>query len=73
MKLRKVNYKEFSNNPSKNYWELSGLNVDNQALIVGKNATGKTRIVNLIKSLAQVIRNPAHNIKNGGFEHYLTP
>lgn len=68
MKLKKVNYKEFSNNPSQNYWELSGLNLDDQTLIVGKNATGKTRVVNLIKSLAQVIINPAHNIKNGEWD-----
>lgn len=68
MKLRKVNYKEFSNNPNQNYWELSGLNLDKQALIAGKNATGKTRVVNLIKSLAQVIINPAHNIKNGEWD-----
>ena len=65
MKLRKVNYKEFSNNPKQNYWELLGLSLGNQSLIVGKNATGKTRVVNLIISLAQLIRNPASSLKNG--------
>lgn len=68
MKLKKVNYKEFSNNPDHNYWELSGLSLGNQTLIVGKNATGKTRAVNLIMSLAQIMRNPAHNFKNGEWD-----
>lgn len=68
MKLKKVSYKEFSNNPDKNYWELSGLDLGNQTLIVGKNATGKTRVVNLIVGLSKVIQNPASNIKNGEWD-----
>jgi predicted ATPase len=69
MILKKVNYKEFSpEDPKNNYWELGGLVLGTTNLIVGKNASGKTRTVNLIRSFASIIFDSTRIIQEGYFE-----
>lgn len=49
----------FSENASKegiNPWDLEKLNLGEKNLIVGRNATGKTRIINVIYNLARFIQ-----------------
>ncbi len=53
-KLTSIKYKEHTND-SKNPWALDNLNLSNINLIVGKNATGKTRTVRVVWNLAYVI------------------
>lgn len=48
MRLKSLSYKE-------NLWELEKLSFGLNTLIVGKNATGKSRIVNVIHNLTRVI------------------
>lgn len=73
MKLKKVHYKEFPNDLTKNYWELSDLVLADINLVVGKNATGKTRTINLILNLAREIIGQI-GLKNGEWEtEFLTP
>lgn len=79
MKLYKLNYRENSDNPKANFWEIKDLILGNLNLIVGKNATGKSRTVNLIASFAsliteKMISNGEWNIEfkmdNGSSFHY---
>jgi hypothetical protein len=51
MRLRSVKYTEFEDAPQK--WTLEGLSLVESNLIVGKNASGKTRALNVIYSLAR--------------------
>ncbi len=53
MILTKINYCEHKNQI--NYWEIKEVVLDKINLIVGKNATGKTRLLNLISGFARVI------------------
>lgn len=68
MKLEIVNYKENFNKPSANMWEVTGLELGQQNLIVGQNATGKTRIVNVITNLAIQIAEAPATLLNGEWE-----
>ncbi len=52
MIITKLNYKENVN--SDNYWELKDLRLSGTDVIVGLNATGKTRVHNLISNLASI-------------------
>lgn len=61
MKLYKLNYKENINSFDKNQWEIKDLIVWNMNLIVGKNATGKTRVLNVINHTAKMIRSTNKN------------
>jgi len=57
MKLKTLSFKEnlyFSK--EKNVWELEELQLGDKILLVGKNASGKTRIINIINNLAKIIR-----------------
>ena len=53
MKLQKISYVEFEGLPSE--WRLDDLVLGNINLIVGKNATGKSRTLGLINNLAKII------------------
>ena len=58
MRLSKLHYKEYFNTEDgieTNPWEIKNLNLSNFNLIVGKNTTGKTRTINVIKNLANYI------------------
>ena len=52
MIITKLNYRENVN--SDNYWELKDLQLSGTDVIVGLNATGKTRVHNLISNLASI-------------------
>lgn len=51
MRLISIDYSEFDNDSRR--WSLSGLSLEACNLLVGKNATGKSRAVNLINGMAQ--------------------
>ena len=53
MILTKLNYREFEGRDT--YWEIKKLNFGMLNLIVGLNATGKTRLVNIISNLAKML------------------
>lgn len=65
MKLKKYDYKE--NSPNKNPWELSGLELSSINLIVGRNATGKSRTINTISNLAKIISQRTHRPVDGNW------
>ena len=50
MRLRNVAYSEFEGSPQE--WKLEGLSLGARNLLVGKNASGKTRTLNIIHHLA---------------------
>ena len=51
MQLRSVKYAEFEGTPQE--WTLEGLSLAEANLIVGKNASGKSRTLNIIHALAR--------------------
>lgn len=51
MRLTNVKYKEFEDTPQE--WILDGLSLSESNLIVGKNASGKSRVLNIIRALAR--------------------
>lgn len=56
MKLKTLSYSEHTNTASENPWKVNGLSFsDNFNLLVGKNATGKTRVISLINNLAKIL------------------
>lgn len=56
MKLKSISYQDAPTNERKNSWVLDELVFNKKNLIVGRNATGKSRIVNLINNLARLVR-----------------
>ncbi len=50
MKLNKIRYLTEK-------WELEGVTFEKLNLVVGKNATGKSRLLNVIKGFAEMIKN----------------
>jgi energy-coupling factor transporter ATP-binding protein EcfA2 len=53
MNLVTLNYEQHEGEPKQ--WRLSGLCLGNVNLLVGKNATGKTRTLNVINGLAKLL------------------
>ena len=53
MKLKSFEYVEFGGTPRE--WSLSKLTLGSINLLVGKNATGKTRTLNVINELARML------------------
>lgn len=51
MRLQSVKYAEFGGTPQE--WTLEGLSLGARNLIVGKNASGKSRVLNVINALAR--------------------
>jgi len=51
MRLQSVEYAEFEGTPQE--WTLKGLSLGTRNLIVGKNASGKSRVLNVIHALAR--------------------
>jgi energy-coupling factor transporter ATP-binding protein EcfA2 len=64
MLLIRYSYQEFIDNPR--YWELEEINLKNINLLVGKNASGKTRILNVIHALAKSFLNTSNVPYNTG-------
>lgn len=58
MRLKSIAYIENPYNKERNPWELELLPLSEYNLIVGRNATGKTRIINLIHNLARLVQYP---------------
>jgi len=58
MRLKSLSFKENFHRNDTNPWELEKLSIGERTLIVGKNATGKTRITNVIHNIARLINNP---------------
>lgn len=52
MLLKRIDYTEFKGTPQE--WALEGLTLGHRNLLVGKNATGKSRTLNIIAGLAKV-------------------
>ena len=53
MILKKVNFFEYEGQP--NYWKIRNVGLGDINLIVGYNATGKTRLMNIISNLAKIL------------------
>ena len=53
MFLKSIKYTQFGGMPR--LWKLEGCTLGNVNLIVGKNATGKSRILNIINGLANLL------------------
>jgi len=53
MILSRINYFEHKNDP--NYWEIKDVVLTKQNVIVGLNATGKTRLTNIISNLGKIL------------------
>ncbi len=58
MRLKTLAYTQKPYKNGINPWELESLPLSEYNLIVGKNATGKTRIINVIHNLARLIQYP---------------
>lgn len=56
MYIYKLDYKEYPNNKTHNSWSVDDLCFRDFNLIVGQNATGKTRTIYLLKNLAAIIK-----------------
>jgi len=64
MILQKINYFEHENEP--NYWRVRDVNLSSINLIVGLNATGKTRLMNIISNLTKILTKKVKT--NGSWE-----
>lgn len=53
MILKKINYMQHKGDQK--YWKISNVNLERINLIIGFNATGKTRLMNIILNLAKII------------------
>jgi len=66
MLLKKIKYSEHLGEPRA--WELEELTLDKVNLFVGKNACGKSRILNVIFSIAKLLSQRLRSISSGTFE-----
>jgi energy-coupling factor transporter ATP-binding protein EcfA2 len=53
MRLKAIDYAEFQGTPRE--WSLSGMTLGSVNLVVGKNATGKSRALNVINGLGKLV------------------
>jgi energy-coupling factor transporter ATP-binding protein EcfA2 len=53
MQLKSITYSQYEGKPEE--WKVTDFSFDNINLIVGKNATGKSRTLNIIKSLGNLV------------------
>ena len=68
MRLKSIKYTEFEELPKE--WALDNFSLEAINLVVGKNATGKTRSLNLISNLAQILsgRKKPSELITGNFD-----
>ncbi len=67
LRLKSVKYEERVGHPKE--WTLDGLTLGQINLIVGTNATGKTRVLNIIGNLARMfVPEPRYITANGGYD-----
>ena len=64
IRLNSLSYAEYPGQPRE--WTLEGLTLSQVNLIVGRNATGKTRTINIIGSLARLITGQQKEIFESG-------
>ncbi|MES3092739.1 AAA family ATPase [Sphingomonas aerolata] len=65
--MRSYRYSEFPNSPQA--WAVNSLTLDGVNLVVGPNASGKTRLINTIAALGTMIaRTPVLQWKSGNWE-----
>jgi hypothetical protein len=65
--LKSLTYLERKGQPKE--WTLEGLNLGPINLLVGRNATGKTRVMNVILNLARIFfSEPKIRLENSGYE-----
>jgi energy-coupling factor transporter ATP-binding protein EcfA2 len=67
MTLKKVSYSEYQGEPRE--WSLEPLDFGPANLVVGRNATGKSRLINIITSLMHVLsgKRTVDRLTNGAF------
>jgi energy-coupling factor transporter ATP-binding protein EcfA2 len=53
MRLKSITYSQFEGRP--NEWDLEEFSLGNINLLVGKNATGKTRTLNIVRGLGNLV------------------
>ncbi len=63
MILSRIEY--YENREREDYWQIKDVNLDRLNLVIGLNATGKTRLLNVISSLAQILSKRI--IRNGNW------
>lgn len=63
MILTKIDF--YENKENGNYWEIKDVNLDMFNLIIGLNATGKTRLVNAIARFARTLTGKKSHLKDG--------
>ncbi|MFA5834300.1 MAG: ATP-binding protein [Bacteroidota bacterium] len=71
MILQNFAYSEFNKTDPK-YWELEDFKLNTINLIVGNNASGKTRTLNVIKSLTNVLLNSRIPYKTGTYKTHFS-
>ncbi|XOU95078.1 MAG: AAA family ATPase [Candidatus Kerfeldbacteria bacterium] len=64
MILKSIKYSQFENTPKA--WHVKKFNVGKKNLLVGKNASGKTRILNIINAFAALVSGDQKLIYNSG-------
>lgn len=71
MRLKSLTYSEFQDSPQA--WSISDLTFEPVNLVVGKNATGKTRTLNVINGLGQLLsgRKKPSEISTGNYEIFF--
>ncbi|MCH9052513.1 MAG: ATP-binding protein [Proteobacteria bacterium] len=63
MQLSAISYREYPQNPRE--WKLKKLSFGDVNLLVGRNATGKTRSLNIINALSNLLAGQARQPSNG--------
>ena len=63
MFLKRISYKELIGKPEE--WSINDVILSKESLIVGSNATGKTRCINIITALAHLLSGKSQHIING--------
>src|SRR6185369_12644933 len=70
MILKSLKYSQYTGTP--NAWSLEGFELGHVNLVVGKNSTGKTKTLNVIKALADLVSGDQKLIFNSGsYEVYF--
>jgi len=65
MILKSLNY--FENKDKDNFWEIKNVHFFKQNIVVGLNATGKTRLTNIITSLASILSSKVKRVNGNWF------
>lgn len=67
MKLEKIKYSQFEGKPRE--WKIEELEFEDTNLLVGKNASGKSKILNIIRSLARLLSGEIQaNFSSGNYD-----